>query len=808
MATPEEIINNSQVGETFSDVGEIPGITTQSFFAPQTDPGAIPGITTQSFFAAQTDPGESPDTATDRLANADENQSAAETARLNRQAVDAKTPEVPQIDVPNPLHKYDSYTYSLSLYMMDFTKDYESLVDSPNQFQAPADKCLIASAGRGKRAAGFNTEFYFEDLEFTTVLGITPQNRNSNLISGSFKIIEPLGFTLINRLVDATKAIVDPSKSPRYEQQPYLLKIEFFGIEEGKMKPTPVEGDGPSGKFTTTKHIPIRIISMAAEVTEKGSEYKVEFVPFHHQALMAASVSIQTKFQLSGATIEEIFGTGNFEGNPYSITGAINKYYNDLAKQKTASAVANKIKFEIDPTIAKAKIYQLQKGSSNNNDIYYRKDGGSWWVEPNQKLDRLVDFFVRNSEYFTSQIGETTKANESLKIYKILPKVKQIGFDETTNSNVFETTYVITPFAVTSKQPGAIKPKVEGQVKKYSYIFTGKNIDILDFKIEFKMLYFQTFSAFQNKNAVMEGEGSLGSSEIAERENKQINNQEARKPITDPTFSSQMVAVAGSGGQTGIGGPKSEKSEIASHVALDLLNTPTGDLVNLELRIIGDPLFIKQDDLFYPPSVTGTLDLLTQNGSFIMDRGELYVLVEFNSPQDYDESTGLTDLVDNDYGYSKFSGVYRIISIKNSFSSGKFEQSLSMARVHQTVEIVEKAREQEKILDKQKNKDVLLPPKHLPVAIPQVTSAFASVLNAKTEGGADILKSVSDVASGVTDGIKNITSGRLSGLSFESFTSDEDLTYDGSDEIVRDRINAERASRGLVSLDGLQGGAE
>lgn len=573
----------------------------------------------------------------------DPNQSDAETARLNRQAVEAKTPEVPQIDVVNPLHKYDSYTYSLSLYMMDFTKDYESLTSSPNQFQAPADKCLIASAGRGKRAAAFNTEFYFEDLEFTTVLGITPQNRNSNLISGSFKIIEPLGFTLINRLVDATKAIVDPSKSPRYEQQPYLLKIEFFGIEEGKMKPTPVEGDGPSGKFTTTKHIPIRIINMTAEVTERGSEYKIEFVPFHHQALMAQSVSIQTKFQLSGATVEEILGANDFDNKPYTISGAINKYYNDLAKKTNASAVANKIKFEIDPTIAKAKIYELQKGSSSNIDINYKSDGGVWWVEPNQRLDRLIDFFIRNSSFFTSQIGDSKRADESLKIYKVLPKVKQIGFDETANSNVFETTYVITPYSVTSKQPGAIKPKVEGQVKKYNYMFTGKNIDILDFKIEYKMLYFQTYSAFQNKNASLQGDASISPDEAKRRENKTINEQPARKPLNEEAFASQHVAIAGSGGQTGIAGQRSEKSEIVSHVALDLLNTPTGDLVNLDLRIIGDPLFIKQDDLFYPPSAETTQDFLTQNGSFIMDRGELYVMIEFNSPQDYNESTGLTD---------------------------------------------------------------------------------------------------------------------------------------------------------------------
>lgn len=195
------------------------------------------------------------------------------------------------------------------------------------------------------------------------------------------------------------------------------------------------------------------------------------------------------------------------------------------------------------------------------------------------------------------------------------------------------------------------------------------------------------------------------------------------------------------------------------------------------------------------------------------------------------------------YGYSKFSGIYKVISIKNSFSSGKFEQTLSLARVYQTNEIIEKAREQEKIIDKQTNKEEITPLKHVPVVPAKVQASFASVLNAKVDGGADILKTVSDAASGVTGGIKDIAGGvgdalgaigggvgealetvsgaikdptgavsRLStlnvGSALYSGTSDADLTYSGDDEIVRNRINAERASRGLTSLDEAAGGVE
>jgi hypothetical protein len=48
---------------------------------------------------------------------------------------------------------------------------------------------------------------------------------------------------------------------------------------------------------------------------------------------------------------------------------------------------------------------------------------------------------------------------------------------------------------------------------------------------------------------------------------------------------------------------------------------------------------------------------------------------------DYDETKGIADVTSSRYRYSEFSGVYKIITVDNSFSNGKFEQSLTLAKL-------------------------------------------------------------------------------------------------------------------------------
>jgi hypothetical protein len=106
------------------------------------------------------------------------------------------------------------------------------------------------------------------------------------------------------------------------------------------------------------------------------------------------------------------------------------------------------------------------------------------------------------------------------------------------------------------------------------------------------------------------------------------------------------------------------------------------DMLSVQLKILGDPQFIKQDDAFYTPSVaTTSADLrLTPNGSLRTDYQEIYVKVLFRTPVDIDESTGMMDFGTN-YRTSVFSGLYKVLTITSEFRNGQFTQTLDLIRL-------------------------------------------------------------------------------------------------------------------------------
>ena len=113
----------------------------------------------------------------------------------------------------------------------------------------------------------------------------------------------------------------------------------------------------------------------------------------------------------------------------------------------------------------------------------------------------------------------------------------------------------------------------------------------------------------------------------------------------------------------------------------DLTSSSRGDMINIQLKIIGDPQLIKQDDLFYAQNISPPTSQLTPNNSLYYDGGELYVNIIFQSPVDYDESTGLAIPNLGNYTYNLFNGIYKIITVDNNFRQGKFEQTLDLIRL-------------------------------------------------------------------------------------------------------------------------------
>ena len=670
----------------------------------------------------------------------------------------AAPPQTKQTLLPNPLSDYESYTYGLSLHLLSQTQ-YNNLIQNPNTSYIPQN-VLVASAGKNsnnfKRDPNFREDFYFDDFQMKTVVNITTRNRNSNLIECSFTIIEPVGFTFINRLVAACQGI----GSANYLKQPYLLQIDFYGYKDGVIAGTPIPN--------MSKYIPIALVSMKTRVSTKGTEYKIEAVPYNHQAFNQTHVVSPANFKIKALTVADMFGTGqvtsslteafatvqreqavldqlntlkqnrNLDSREirlineqlaaaakpsgiFQVSGfcdALNSYFVSLKDVNKKITVTNDYKVEFFKEIGDSKLFPTTAPNDVNNAAAggsttaaaktaaraagglpvgtVEWNSGTFNIPMGMQIDKLIDYTVRNSDYIRRQLlvpelsdsggkpfnplTANTKDGGPLNWYKIVPKIKIKQYDFSRQQYAYEITFCVKPWTVNTKYPYTVQGRTPGYVKQYDWMYTGRNTEVIDLQIDFDMLYYQQLTAFPNAKA----EGSTGGP-IQKPAPTNPDTPPPQFPLIPATAEAlqplPVTYVSNDYRQTTLPGAASAFGTASGDLQRDLTSSSRGDMINIQLKIIGDPQLIKQDDLFYAQNISPPTSQLTPNNSLYYDGGELYVNIIFQSPIDYDESTGLAIPNLGNYTYNLFNGIYKIITVENNFRQGKFEQTLNLIRL-------------------------------------------------------------------------------------------------------------------------------
>lgn len=668
----------------------------------------------------------------------------------------------------NPLHEYDSYTYNLSLHAIT-TEQFNNLSQNPNGYIP--QNVLIAGAGKYsstfRRNSYFQEDFYFDNLDMESIINTKKVNRFSNVINIEFTIIEPLGFTLIQRLVSACEAPTSQGGvgGQNYLKQPFILQIDFYGQKDGNI--------GAGIIPNQTKLIPIRLISMQTSISYKGTEYRISAVPFNHNAFDPTKINLPATFTVKAATVADIFssGTVDIQASDQEARTAIENQifnntlaeYNDLADAfgpgtQTLGAkstllgtqgVANaynsyykileeknntkhdRIKFVLDPELGNALLYEQgpndvsavagtdnQQVEQQGNKSTINFNSGYLTIPAGSNIQSIIEWAVTNSKFMRDQIigqpntgpAQAQQTEIPLKLVKIVPSVRILDYDKIRDNYRYEITYYIKKYLANSRAPNAPQGRVKGWVKEYNYIYTGgtspytgdnaSNRDVISVNLDFNMLFYTTVTAFKDKAKLFNTAptNAAGGDDLRVL-NKEVNpgsgfpgdpgnidstgtvNATKLLGLEDPVNRAEVYYNAGNKRNV----LKTGGSAAAAQTAADILNSQLldarGDMINVQLTITGDPHFIKQDDILYNQNLVGQTSQLTPNNSLYTDNGELYVFLRFRSPIDYDENTGLAVPGFNNFSYSLFSGVYKVITVTNKFTGGQFIQVLDLVRL-------------------------------------------------------------------------------------------------------------------------------
>jgi hypothetical protein len=252
--------------------------------------------------------------------------------------------------------------------------------------------------------------------------------------------------------------------------------------------------------------------------------------------------------------------------------------------------------------------------------------------------------------------------------------------------------YKVTPYNVHAsrlKAAGSNVPGIENlinqAVKQYNYIYTGKNDNILSVNLQMNNGFVQIMPAdggsenSDAKNGVSAGSGDTGNP----NEKSLLLKLGGQAPSTAPGTTSSILSYVGSlfKSDNKGGGGLDRPATRAARAFQDALTCST-DIFDLNLRIMGDPYYIAHSGLGNYSSSGTQYTNLNADGTMNYENGEVDIIVNFRTPIDINQTTGLYNFGPNSKTapVNRFSGSYCVTSVSNVFEGGQFTQTIHAFR--------------------------------------------------------------------------------------------------------------------------------
>lgn len=241
--------------------------------------------------------------------------------------------------------------------------------------------------------------------------------------------------------------------------------------------------------------------------------------------------------------------------------------------------------------------------------------------------------------------------------------------------------------------PGVANLKKQA-VKEYNYIFTGRNTEIHKFDIKFNAAFQSSMAAdnFKRGQGVQSAETNSTSTSEQDTDIELPKGQAPSNKVGTLPTSANYKKTTTSTDMRGGGGEENEVTR-AARIFHDAV-TKGNDMLTLNMDIWGDPYYIAQSGQGNYTSKSTPYKNLNADGTVNYQNGEVYVTVNFRTPIDINQATGLYKFSNNSAPVTAFSGLYRVTNVTSTFSGGQFKQTLKGQRMPQQENPVAGTKEQ------------------------------------------------------------------------------------------------------------------
>lgn len=624
----------------------------------------------------------------------------------------------------NPLSKFSSYTYGLTLYM--FTPEAMNYFGTTGKLPDDIENApyaIIAQSGgirndsepRGLTKDGIpgpgkeGLDFYIDDLQYTTYfLGLDGQRTATASNGFSWKIYEPTGFTFLTRMRNLSEYLCQRSKilsgsdknvRPNIYQQHFLIGIKFYGYDvNGVMlesKNVPDSENILNDEYAIYQRLfPVTLKACNTAINGRNTIYNMEGeLTAERIAFGAKYGSMKTQATLQGMTVGEILGNKDTP-NKKSLIGWLNSLQGDLKDQNNqekkitydivwvknnlydSAEIANGYMItdsewarETAPmmkdvnTPKDSTVKQSQKAQTSNSKVKYIN------VPTGQSIVSTIDSIIGQSSYVTNTLMK-----------EINSRVEAITKDRSNTKNF--RWYAIKPTC-----------QVLGRDAIRSDWVYNITYEILPYEVPYvKSTYVNKFSKYYGPVKLYNYTFTGDNTEVLNFEMNYNNLFFVAEPTTTskddsgknnnpPKTVPRDARPSTNAKSTGVGVNKD--GFIAQSIRASLYSI--GDQVGATIKIMGDPDFLMDS----VGSSTGSSEfgkLKAANYTVNPYGGQIFVEIVFKLGEDY--KNGLLDVdptqtvafypLEDQKIIGNQGIIYLIQNCVSTFSKGKFEQTLTL----------------------------------------------------------------------------------------------------------------------------------
>jgi hypothetical protein len=435
--------------------------------------------------------------------------------------------------LPNDLDQFDSTIYNLKLFMIPEADILTRQFDTEN-------RVIIAETG-------VTTQIVIDDLEIKSFIAPGRKQKNQEAFNFNFTLREYYGAGLIDKIFIASTEL----GIKNYMDAPYFLELTFAGRD--------VDSSSPDIESNALRWLwPIRITKIETEVDASGAKYDVEASIFGNVGQWDINGSIPQGITVRGTTVGEAIANLQAQLNVASKQQSVtNATIPDLFSIKVAKSLGDLLLTESKHNNASAK---TSGSNADGEDRKIREIALDKHLNIGEAINRIISvapgYQAESKNTTTASDAEPNDAEKTKKIHRIFPSVEINSFDY--GRGQYSKTYIydVLPYEMTNLQVAPTEQAVSGSKKyreanskglirkKYDYIYTGVNDQVLDFDLKFNFGWYVNIPSQAGIATKMTGAEEGQHITNVYREYRRIREEiiKARGLVADAPFGAGSVA--------------------------------------------------------------------------------------------------------------------------------------------------------------------------------------------------------------------------------------------------------------------------